>query len=118
MEYRQFVVPSDAELLDTLGVSPEVVEGEPTVRSLRLTAVSGDDVLISYDVQGRSFRIQISSGDALRLDLLRESVAKFTVRAENGGLRVCVALESMGLAGELEVLVRDEIVVRDRLLMV
>ncbi|MFC8851152.1 MULTISPECIES: hypothetical protein [unclassified Micromonospora] len=117
MEYRQFVVPSDAELLDTLGVSPEAVEGEPTVCALRLTAASGDNVLISYDVPGRSFRIQVSSGNALRLDLLRESVTNFTVGAEDGSFRVRVALESTGLAGELEVLVGNEIFVRDRLLM-
>jgi hypothetical protein len=118
MEYRQFVVPSDAELIDAVGVSPELVEGEPTVRALRLTSASGDDVQISYDVPGRSFRIQVSSENAMRLDLLRESVTHFTVNVEGGGLRVRVTLESTGLAGELDVFVGSQIVVRDRLLMI
>jgi hypothetical protein len=117
MEYRQFVVPSDAELVDTLGVSPEIVEGEPTVRSLSLTSAIGDKVLLSYDVAGRSFRIQISSGDALRLDLLRESATHLSVSAEGRDIRVRVMLEAADLTGELDVLIGDEIVVQDRLLM-
>ncbi len=118
MEYRQFVVPSDAEMLDTLGVSPELVENDPTVRSLRLASASGDDVLISYDVPGRSFRIQVSSGNVMRLDLLRESATHLSVSAEGGAFRVRVMVQSSDLAGELDVLVGSEIVVRDRLLMI
>lgn len=54
MEFRQFEVPSDADLLDTLGVSPEAVENDPTGRLLRLASVAGDEVLVSYDIPGRS----------------------------------------------------------------
>jgi hypothetical protein len=118
MEYRQFVVPSDEELVDTLGFSPEVVEGESTVRSLGLTSTIGDKVLLSYDVLGRSFRIHISSGDALRLDLLRESATHLSVSAEGRDIRVRVAFEAADLMGELDVLIADKIVVQDRLLMV
>lgn len=117
MEYRQFVVPSDAELVDTLGVSPEMVEDEPTVRCLRLTSTTGDEVRLSYDVLGRSFRIKISSGNALRLDLLRESATHLAVSAEGSDIRVRVTLEAADLTGELDVLIGNEIVVQDRLLI-
>lgn len=118
MEYREFVVPSDAEVLDTLGVSPEFVEDDPTVRSFRLASAAGDNVLISYDVPGRSFRIQVSSDNVTYLDLLRESATHLSVSVENGAFRVRVTVQSSDLAGELDVLVGSEIVVRDKLLMV
>lgn len=117
MEYRQFVVPSDEELADTLGVSPEAAEGEPTVRSLSLTSTAGDVVRISYDVLGRSIRVQISSGNAINVDLLKESATHLAVNAEGSDLRVRVTLESADLTGELDVLIGDNIVVQDRLLM-
>jgi hypothetical protein len=117
MEYREFVVPSDAEMLDTLGVSPEPVEDDPTVRSFRLASATGDDVRMSYDVPGRSFRVQVSSGNVMRLDLLRESATRLSVGADGGDFRVRVVVESADLAGELDVSVGSEVVVRDRLLM-
>ncbi|MFD7654550.1 hypothetical protein ACFV4N_11295 [Actinosynnema sp. NPDC059797] len=117
MEFKRFVVPSDEYLIDVLGVSSEEVEGEVAARLLRLTSVSGEDVLISYDVPGRSFRVQISSGGTKYLDLLRESATEFSIAVENGEFHVRVTLESMDLIGELEILVGDEIVVRDKLLM-
>jgi len=118
MEFREFVVPSDAEVLDTLGVSPEFAEDDPTVRSFRLTSAAGDDVMFSYDVPGRSFRIQVSSGGVTRLDLLRESATHLSVIFENGDFHVRVVVKSADLAGELDVSVGSEIVVRDRLLMI
>lgn len=118
MKYREFVVPSDAEMLDTLGVSPEPVEDDTTVRSFRLASATGDDVRISYDVPGRSFRIQVSSGNVMRLDLLRESATRLSVGADGGNFLVRVLIESEDLAGELEVSVGSDIVVRDRLLMI
>lgn len=118
MEYREFVVPSDAEVLDTLGVSPDFVEDDPTVRSFRLASAAGDNVILSYDVPGRSFRIQVSSGGVTRLDLLRESATHLSVSVENGDFRVRVMVRSADLAGELDVSVGSEIVVRDKLLMI
>ena len=119
MEYIEFAVPSDAEMLDTLGVSPEAVAEDPTVRSFQLASESGDDdALFSYDVPGRSFRVQVSSHGVTRLDLLRESATQLSVSVENGEFRVRVMIRSSDLAGELDVSVGSEIVVRDKLLMV
>lgn len=118
MEYREFVTPSNAEMLDTLGVCPESAEGDPTVRLFRLASTAGDEVIFSYDVPGRSFRVQIMSGGVTRLDLLRESATRLSVSVEDGDFRVRVMVESSDLAGELDVSVGSEIVVRDKLLMI
>lgn len=118
MRYREFVVPSDTEMLATLGVPPDSVEDDPAVRTFRLASVAGDDILISYDVPGRSFRIQISSGEVTRLDLRRECATHLSVSGEDGALRVRVRVQSSDLAGESEVSVGSEIVVRDKLLMI
>jgi hypothetical protein len=118
MKYMEFVVPSDAELLDTLGVSPEPVEDDPTVRSFQLASGTGDDATFSYDIPGRSFRVQVRSGGVTRLDLLRESATQLAVSVDNGAFRVRVMMKSSDLAGELDVSVGSEIVVRDKLLMV
>ena len=118
MEYRPFVIPSDAELRETLGVSPEPVQGEPTVRLFRLASAAGDEVIFSYDVPGRSFRVQVLSGGATRLDLLRESATRLSVSVEAGAFRVRVRVQSADLEGELDVQVGTETVVRDKLLMI
>jgi hypothetical protein len=118
MEYMEFVVPSDAEMRDAFGVLPEIVEDDPTVRSFRLASDAGDEALFSYDVLGRSFRVQVSSGGVTFVDLLRESATQLRVSAENGVFRVRVMIKSSGLSGELDVSVGPEIVVRDKLLMV
>jgi hypothetical protein len=84
------------------------------VRSFRLASAVGEAALMSFDVPGRSFRIRVLSGDVVRLDLLRESATHLKVSAS----RVRVTVRSAGLAGELDVVVGSEVVVRDTLLMV
>jgi hypothetical protein len=117
VEYRQFAVPSDAEILDTLGVSPEAAEDDPTVRSFRLASATGGDIVISYDAPGRSFRVQVLSCGAVCLDLLRESATRLSVAVEDGTACVRVTVQAADLTGELEVLVGTDVVVRDRMLM-
>lgn len=118
MDCHEFVAPSDADMLDTLGVSPEAAEDEPSVRLLRMTSGRGDEVLISYDLPGRSFRIQVVSRGVISVDLLRESATRLTVTSSGGTTTFKVAFQSERLAGDLEVQVGSTVVVRDRMLMV
>jgi hypothetical protein len=118
MTYRQFLVPTEDEILDAIGSYPGATEGDPNVRTFDLASGAGDSVNISYDVPGRSFRVEIRSGDAVRIDLFRESATRLNVTSADQTVRVQVEFQADDLSGVLEIAVGSTVVMHDRLLMI
>jgi hypothetical protein len=115
MAYHEFVVPTGEEILDALGVEPEESVEDPMVRIIPVLSSTGDTLVISFDVAGRSVRCQWLRGSVLILDLFREAATRLTVDSGNGNAWIRVCFETDSLAGELEVQVHPEIRVNDRL---
>jgi hypothetical protein len=74
----QFVVPSDQELSETLGVVPEDGD-EVGVRSIRLPMGDGSSLRITTDVPGLSVLIEAAQPDRMNLRLFREGATDMRV---------------------------------------
>jgi len=114
--YREFVVPTDEEILDALGQAPEQAGAEPTTRTVRLDNGAGDEVELTYDILGRSVRCRWHRGPVLMLDLFREAATRMTVSSGRGAAGVTVAFETDSLAGTLDIQVYPSVRVADALL--
>ncbi|GEM_PF-2825023 len=116
MANREFLVPSDEEILDALGVVPEVSVDDPMVQVVRVSTASGDVVSLSYDVVGRSVRCQWNRDSIPLVDLFREAATELTVESGHGVARLVVRFETEVLGGELDIQVYPAVRVNDRLL--
>jgi len=116
MEYRQFIVPTDTEILDALGVVPEIVEGEDPVRLIRISTEEGDDFRLSYDVPGRSIRCQWNRESSLLLDLTREGADYLRVSSDRNGSSILIHFQVDSLSGELHIQLTSSVTIRDKLL--
>ena len=114
MTYRPFEVPEYHEFIDALGVGPEPVQGEEA-QSLRFE-VSGDLLVISFDVPGRSLRCRWSRGQHVLVDIFREGAVALRVRSSGESAIIGVEFETDSERGQLEVQVTPAIALRDRLL--
>ncbi len=115
--YREFVVPTDEEIIDAFGEAPEQVGDEPTIRSVCLDNGAGDQVELTYDVLGRSVRLRWHRGPVLMLDLYREAATRMTVSSGRGVGGVSVTFETEGPAGKLDLQVYPTVRVTDDLLL-
>ncbi|SFW90508.1 hypothetical protein [Amycolatopsis australiensis] len=62
MTFRELIVPSALEVLETVGVEPVLSEPGSTVQTLVFEAGGRDSVTFSYDVAGRSVRFVWKTG--------------------------------------------------------
>ncbi|MFJ8964963.1 hypothetical protein ACIRG5_36795 [Lentzea sp. NPDC102401] len=71
-------VPSDAEILDAFGVTPET-EDEPWIKVVRV-----EDVVLSFDEHAASVRLRWFQGGEPVVDLYREGASRLLVRSGRG----------------------------------
>ncbi len=116
MTYRQFVVPADQEILETLGVEPAAVPDTETAQRFEL-AIEGDTLDFTYDVHGRSVRCRLSRGDSTLVDVFREGATHFTVYSAQRETHLRIEFETDCLRGLLDVRVFPGIKVEDSLLL-
>jgi hypothetical protein len=116
MTLREFLVPSDEEWLDALGVEPEPVDGEIAVRRVRCTTDAGDLLDLIFDLPGNSIRCRWQRGEIVLVDIFREGACRLSVRSGRGEAHLVVSFDTEGLRGELAIQVLPDIRVDDRLL--
>lgn len=117
MVNREFVVPTDQEMVDELGVTFDSDgPGEwGIVRSFDLTASNGDTIKISYDIQGRSFRYRWRQGNELASDSYREGAVRLNAQYLGKNVSISVDFDTDELRGSLHITVGDTIGIRDEM---
>jgi hypothetical protein len=114
MMYREFLVPTDEQLLATLGVEPQ--SGlESGVRHLALVSGDGYDVTATTDVLGRSVTVEIGRDNEQLLTITREGAARMSV-SENPP-EIVFRFDSDETTGRLEIQLQPRLSVRDATLL-
>ncbi|TYB43957.1 hypothetical protein [Actinomadura chibensis] len=113
----QFEVPEDAEILDVLGVEPELSASEEMTRIVRLPGGEGESLTLSYDIPGRSVRLQLQRQQELLLDLFREGAERLRLRSDAKSTAIEVDFQTESTRGTLDIQVRPAILIKDRTLL-
>ncbi|WP_329266619.1 hypothetical protein [Streptomyces pseudovenezuelae] len=114
--YREFIVPSDQEIIEQLGEWPEVEE-ESGARALALRGSKGESVLFSYDTLGRSVRVRWRNAEGEQvLDLFRESATRMTVYADNVSRRIILDFDMGECGGRMEISILPMVAIKDHLI--
>lgn len=114
MEYDQFIVPSDADVFDALGVEPGPSDDDQTVRVVRITDRSGNTLTLSYDILGRSVRLQLHQPHGLLLDLFYEDAERLGVRSDAASAAIEVDFRSESTRQNLDIQVRPDLIIRGK----
>lgn len=117
MEYSQLDAPSDAEVLDALGVESVAEDDEENTRVIRVSVGDGDILVFSYDTVGRSVRVRWERASETILDVFREGIVRISVESEHGEARILAFSEFPSLKGEIIVQIFPRVMVRDRLMI-
>jgi hypothetical protein len=121
--YRAFEVPGDDELFSQLGQrSSQVPDEEPTVRQLVFRTPTGPELLLVYDLIGRSIRFKLFEHGSLIVDGFREGAVRMTTnrfapRTLVVEFKVDGTPSSMGMVGTIEFQFADSITIKDQLLL-
>ncbi|MDH6607733.1 hypothetical protein M2164_003368 [Streptomyces sp. SAI-208] len=114
--YREFIAPSDQEIIERLGEWPEVEE-ESGARMLTFRGSSGESILLSYDTLARSVRVRWENREGeLILDLFRESATSMTVQADSASSRILIDFEMGECGGRMEISITPSMAIRDQLI--
>jgi hypothetical protein len=117
MSLGQFVVPSDDEWIDALGVEPDEVAGEVAVGRIRWVN-DHEDLDLTFDVPGNSIRCVWRRGDAVLVDIFREGARQLSVSSGQGRAGMAILFETAGLRGELTIHLVPAIRINDNSLFV
>ena len=116
MSHREFVVPTDDEVLGEIGVAPEPDDDE--LRTLALAArASGEQVVLTYDVLGRSVSCSVTQQGATRLQLTRGGAVRLWVDRVADEVVCTVEFDTDSLGGRLVIRVGAAVSVSDVLLL-
>ena len=118
MTFREFLVPSDDEILDTFGVDVEPIDDFIRGFTLDDPEHDGGTLAFSYDVPGRSVRCRWTRGDKVLLDVFREGATRLTVWWRSGTGGIDVTIETDSLEGRFAVTLEEGISITDSLLLV
>ncbi|MEU1481625.1 hypothetical protein [Streptomyces sp. NPDC005760] len=114
--YREFIAPSDQEIIEQLGEWPEVEE-ESGARTLTFRGSGGESILFSYDTLARSVRVRWENREGeLVLDLFRESATRMNVHSDSASSRILVDFEMGECEGRMEISIIPSMVIRDQLI--
>ncbi|BAC70970.1 hypothetical protein AQJ43_02310 [Streptomyces avermitilis] len=116
--HREFTVPDDHEILDTLGEWPETDE-DGSARLLKLSGGEDGDVLLSYDSLSQSVRVRwINPAGEKILDLFREGAIKMSVTATANNTSITLDFSLGECSGEINIQISPRLVITDRILLV
>jgi YD repeat-containing protein len=118
MEYRQFIVPSDREVLEAIGIEPVSDGGDPATRLVRFITEAGDIISLSYDAPGRSVRVQWSRNNRQILDLFREGAERLVFESNSATVSVSVQFKTDSNFGTLHIQFLPEVFIKDDVLLV
>ncbi|MGW1291788.1 hypothetical protein [Streptomyces sp. NPDC002533] len=98
---KQFVTPDPQDLINALGVEPEIT-GE-TQMTLVLFDVTGEDLTFSYNTVGQSVSVHwnAKSGDP-KLKLFREGATLLRIQEGHGGTAIVIEFATQETTGSLE----------------
>ncbi|MFI2114985.1 hypothetical protein ACH489_11005 [Streptomyces rubiginosohelvolus] len=101
MKQKQFVTPDPQDLVNALGVEPEVT-GE-TQMTLMFADVTGEDLTFSYNAVGRSVSVHwnTKSGHP-KLKIFREGATLLRIQETDGSTALFVEFATQDTAGVLE----------------
>lgn len=117
MVLREFIVPTDEEVLDALGVEPEPSELDATIRIVRIPHGADEVITLSYDSPGGSVRLQLHRQQRLLLDIFREGAERLRIDSGSGSTLVTVDFRTESTVGRLEVQIEPDVVVRENSLL-
>jgi hypothetical protein len=115
MVYRLFEVPEYHEFMDSIGVGPELVEGEQAQRLILES--SGELMIITFDVPGRSIHCRWSSGSRVLMEVFHEGAVRLRLGRSAGTATIDVDIETDSSAGRLTLITSPEFGLRDRILL-
>nr|WSX77833.1 hypothetical protein OH826_30735 [Streptomyces sp. NBC_00899] len=83
MDSFEFLVPEDTELLEAFGVASEAEGTEDSTRVLRITAGADEEIVLSYDIPGRSIYLRYSRAGVNVVEIFREGATRFSVGSQD-----------------------------------
>jgi hypothetical protein len=117
MDYFEFLVPEDTELLEAFGVASEADDAEDSTRVLHITGESDEEIVLSYNIPGRSINLRYSRAGVNIVEIFREGATRFSVGNKDHRTSILLTFESGSLTGEIRVQVWPNIHIEDRLLL-
>ncbi|HEX6471909.1 MAG TPA: hypothetical protein VF069_22630 [Streptosporangiaceae bacterium] len=117
MVYEEFVTPSDLEILEALGIEPESLDGESSTRVIKVDDGADDSIIVSYDVPGRSVRLQWMKAQKVLVDLFREAAVLMRIQADADTSLILFDFRTQDSSGRLTIQVRPELSIRESDLM-
>lgn len=117
MVVREFVVPTDEDVLDALGVEPELAEPGAATRVVRIPRDDDEMITLSYDSPGRSVRLQLHHKERPLLDLFQEGAELLRIDSSSGSTVIAVDFRTESTVGRLEIQVWPDVFVRGNSLL-
>lgn len=114
MDYQEFVAPSDDEISAALGIEPESSEAEVATRTVKIGDEADDLLILSYDVPGRSIRLQWKRSRRLLLDVFREGATLMRIHSNAASIAISIDFRTGQMSGRLDIQMQPEIVIRER----
>jgi hypothetical protein len=116
MTFHEFLVPSEEDWLDQLGLESVPFEDEETVTLVNLVDDGSHSLRLTYDTIGKSIRYLWHKDGAVILDIFREGATLLQIYNRKTETFLTTDFDIAGLAGSLTVHIAPEIRFDDRLL--
>ncbi len=114
--YREFIVPDDHEILETIGEWPEAEESS-SVRLLTLQGEGDASISFSYDALARSVRVRWKNGKGQDiLDVFREGATRMAVYSSESAKYILLDFHMGECVGKMEIQTSPNLAVKDHLL--
>lgn len=113
--YREFIVPSDQEILEAVCEWPEE-EGE--TRIITLQGENSDSIIFSYNSLATSIRILWKNEDSEEvLDIFREGATLMRVGSTAHGSFISIQFDTGDFSGRTEISISSKFRVTDQLFL-
>ncbi|GAA4039132.1 hypothetical protein [Streptomyces shaanxiensis] len=114
--YREFVVPDDQEILETIGEWPGTEE-ESGARHLTLQGEENESITFSYDALARSVRVRWKnrSGEEI-IDVFREGATCMKVHSDKSTTHISLDFHMGECSGRMEIRLFPSFAIKDHLL--
>ncbi|MEV5309962.1 MULTISPECIES: hypothetical protein [unclassified Streptomyces] len=114
--YREFIVPSDHDILEAIGEWPESEQGSDA-RTITLRDEDDERILLSYDALARSVRVRREDRNGeVTLDIFREGATHMTIHSSAGATHILIEFQMGECAGKMEIQTTPALTIADRLL--